>query len=63
VENWGEVKNCFRYITATGPRVVEFDQPSYLLIDQRMEHEWPGKISNPEDLPINMTIDWIRLFQ
>jgi beta-glucanase (GH16 family) len=40
-----------------------FDQPFYLLIDQQMEHEWPGKITNPEELPISMTIDWVRLYQ
>lgn len=40
-----------------------FDQPFYLLIDQQMEGDWPGKISKPEELPINMTIDWVRLYQ
>jgi len=40
-----------------------FDQPFYLLIDQQMEHEWPGKITRPEELPINMTVDWVRLYQ
>jgi hypothetical protein len=25
VENWREVNNCFRYITATDDRVVQFD--------------------------------------
>lgn len=40
-----------------------FDQPFYLLIDQQMEHEWPGKITNPEELPVNMTVDRVRLYQ
>ena len=40
-----------------------FDQPFYLLIDQQMEHEWPGKITKPEELPISMTVDWVRLYQ
>jgi beta-glucanase (GH16 family) len=40
-----------------------FDQPFYLLIDQQMEHEWPGMITHPEELPISMTVDWIRLYQ
>lgn len=40
-----------------------FDQPFYLLIDQQMEHEWPGPISHPEELPISMTVDWVRLYQ
>jgi len=52
------------------PKVAEgetyqwpFDQPFYLLIDQQMEHEWPGMITNPEELPISMTVDWVRLYQ
>ena len=40
-----------------------FDQAFYLLIDQQMEHEWPGMITHPEELPISMTIDWVRLYQ
>ncbi|TKG95772.1 glycoside hydrolase family 16 protein [Puteibacter caeruleilacunae] len=40
-----------------------FDQPFYLILDQQMEHEWPGKITNPSELPISMTIDWVRLYQ
>lgn len=40
-----------------------FDQPFYLILDQQMEHEWPGKITHPEELPISMTIDWVRLYQ
>ncbi len=52
------------------PKVAEgdtyqwpFDQPFYLLIDQQMEHEWPGMITHPEELPISMTVDWVRLYQ
>ncbi|MBK9389302.1 MAG: glycoside hydrolase family 16 protein [Bacteroidetes bacterium] len=40
-----------------------FDQPFYLILDQQMEHDWPGPISRPEELPISMTIDWVRLYQ
>lgn len=40
-----------------------FDQPFYLIIDQQMEHEWPGTITNPEELPISMAVDWVRLYQ
>lgn len=32
VEKWREVKNCFRYITATDPRVVQFDQDNIHLM-------------------------------
>lgn len=40
-----------------------FDQPFYLLIDQQLEGSWPGKITQPQELPINMTVDWVRLYQ
>ena len=40
-----------------------FDQPFYLFLDQQMEGSWPGKITNPEELPIDMTVDWVRLYQ
>jgi beta-glucanase (GH16 family) len=40
-----------------------FDQPFYMIIDQQMEGEWPGKITRPQELPISMTVDWVRLYQ
>jgi len=40
-----------------------FDQPFFLFIDQQLEGSWPGKITNPEELPIDMIIDWVRLYQ
>lgn len=40
-----------------------FDQPFYLIIDQQLEGTWPGKILNPKELPISMTVDWVRLYQ
>jgi len=40
-----------------------YDQPFYLFLDQQLEGSWPGKITNPEELPISMTVDWVRLYQ
>ncbi len=40
-----------------------YDQPFYLFLDQQLEGSWPGKITKPEELPINMTVDWVRLYQ
>lgn len=40
-----------------------FDQPFYLFLDQQMEGSWPGKITHPEELPISMVVDWVRLYQ
>lgn len=40
-----------------------FDQPFYLIIDQQLEGTWPGKITNPKELPLDMIVDWVRLYQ
>ncbi|WP_420402050.1 glycoside hydrolase family 16 protein [Flagellimonas sp.] len=50
-------------VAGAGTYQWPFDQPFYLLIDQQMEHEWPGMITHPEELPISMTVDWVRLYQ
>ena len=50
-------------VAGAGTYQWPFDQPYYLIIDQQMEHEWPGMITNPEELPISMTVDWVRLYQ
>jgi len=39
-----------------------FDQPFFLIVDQQLEG-WPGKVTKPEELPIDMTVDWVRLYQ
>ena len=55
--------------TYTYPRIEDvdasqwpFDQPFYVLIDQQLEGEWVGKV-NPEDLPVHMVVDWIKVYQ
>lgn len=39
-----------------------YDQPFYVLIDQQLGGSWVGKI-NPEDLPVNMIVDWVKVYQ
>lgn len=39
-----------------------FDQPFYLIIDNQLEG-WPGNVTHPEEFPIDMTVDWVRLYQ
>lgn len=39
-----------------------FDEPFYILIDQQLGGSWVGEIK-PEDLPVAMTIDWVRVYQ
>ncbi|QTD38739.1 glycoside hydrolase family 16 protein [Polaribacter batillariae] len=55
--------------TYTYPRIKNvdksqwpFNQPFYILIDQQLEGAWVGKV-NPKDLPVNMIIDWVKVYQ
>lgn len=55
--------------TFTYPRIetdkegqFPFDQPFYLLIDMQLGGSWVGAV-NPEDLPVEMWIDWVRFYQ
>jgi hypothetical protein len=55
--------------TITYPKVADgntyqwpFDQPFYLIIDQQLEGSWPGKVTNLKELPINMTVDWVKQY-
>jgi len=59
----GVVSYTYPKVQGAGTFQWPFDQPFYLLIDQQMEHPWPGPITNPEELPISMTVDWVRLYQ
>lgn len=36
-----------------------YNQPMYLLIDMQLGGSWVGKVA-PEDLPVEMEIDWVR---
>lgn len=55
--------------TLTYPRIetdkegqFPFDQPQYLLIDMQLGGSWVGTV-NPDDLPVEMWIDWVRYYQ
>ena len=39
-----------------------YDQPFYILIDQQLGGSWVGKV-NPEDLPVDMIVDWVKVYQ
>jgi len=55
--------NTYPKVPGAGTYQWPFDQPFYLFLDQQMEGSWPGKITNPEELPIDMIVDWVRLYQ
>ncbi len=54
----------YTYPKITGVDVSQwpFDQPFYLLIDQQLGGSWVGEVS-PKDLPVQMIIDWVKVFQ
>lgn len=39
-----------------------FNQPYYLLLDMQLGGRWVGEVA-PEDLPVQMEIDWVRFYQ
>ncbi|WP_236652724.1 glycoside hydrolase family 16 protein [Chitinophaga vietnamensis] len=55
--------------TFTYPRVKDvdpsqwpYDQPFFLLIDEQLGGSWVGKV-NPAHLPVQMIIDWVKVYQ
>ena len=70
---WHPTKLVFRINgkeTLTYPRVPAevpagqwpFDKPFYLLVDMQLGGSWVGKV-NPSQLPVEMHVDWVRLYQ
>jgi len=39
-----------------------FDRPFYLLLDMQLGGSWVGEV-NPDDLPVEMSIDWVRYYE
>ena len=39
-----------------------YDQPFYVLIDQQLGGAWVGKV-NPDNLPVQMIIDFVKVYQ
>lgn len=57
-------KDTFTYPRVNGvdPSQWPYDQPFYLLIDQQLGGSWVGKV-NREHLPVEMVIDWVKVYQ
>lgn len=49
-------------IKGVDPSQWPYDQPFYILIDQQLGGSWVGDV-NPEDLPVQMIIDWVKVYQ
>ena len=57
-------KETFRYPKVEGvdPSQWPYDQTFYILIDQQLGGGWVGEIK-AEDLPVQMIVDWVKVYQ
>jgi len=57
-------KDTYTYPRVQGvdPSQWPYDQPFYLLIDQQLGGSWVGKVDQ-EQLPVEMIIDWVKVYQ
>ena len=58
----GEETFTYPRLTDVDPSQWPYDQPFYLMIDMQLEGSWVGK-ANPDHLPVEMEIDWVRVYQ
>ena len=49
-------------VDGADPSQWPYDQPFYILIDQQLGGSWVGRV-DPKDLPVNMIIDWVKVYQ
>lgn len=58
----GAERFTYPRVSGVDPSQWPFDQPFYLLIDQQLGGSWVGKV-NPDQLPVEMIVDWVRVYQ
>lgn len=49
-------------IEGVDPTQWPYDQPFFVLIDQQLGGKWAGDV-NPQDLPVDMIIDYVKVYQ
>lgn len=49
-------------VEGVDPSQWPYDQPFYLLIDQQLGGNWVGKV-DPDQLPVQMIVDWVKVYQ
>lgn len=56
--------DTFTYPRVSGvdPSQWPYDQPFYVMIDQQLGGAWVGQVT-PEDLPVCMIVDWVKVYQ
>jgi len=57
-------KETFSYPRINGVDASQwpYDQPFYVLVDQQLGGNWVGKV-NPQQLPVQMIVDWVKVYQ
>lgn len=57
-------KETFTYPRVQGVDKTQwpYDQPFFLLIDQQLKGAWVGDV-NPDDLPVQMIVDYVKVYQ
>lgn len=58
----GSERFTYPRVAGVDPSQWPFDQPFYLLIDQQLGGNWVGKV-NASQLPVEMVVDWVRVYQ
>ncbi|GAB3667463.1 glycoside hydrolase family 16 protein [Echinicola sediminis] len=58
----GEPTFTYPRLEGVDPSQWPYDQPFYLMIDMQLEGNWVGK-ADPADLPVQMIIDWVKVYQ
>ncbi len=49
-------------VEVAGSSQWPFDQEFYIILNQALGGSWPGPV-NPEHLPVQMEVDWVRVYQ
>src|SRR5690606_20313311 len=58
----GEKTFTYPKIEGATPEQWPFDQEFYIILDQALGGAWVGEIHD-EDLPVEMVVDWVRVYQ
>lgn len=58
----GEKTFVYPRLKNVDPTQWPFDQPFYIMIDMQLGGSWVGKV-DPADLPVQMIVDWVKVYE
>ncbi len=58
----GEESFVYPRLENVDPTQWPFDQPFYIMIDMQLGGSWVGEVE-PKDLPVQMIIDWVKVYK